>query len=225
MSMFKRVIKIAAWLCLIFVISSIVLVSSLRWLNPPTSAVIVAWQLESGRRATQNWQSLRNISPQLQIAVIASEDQKFLSHSGFDFDSIKQSLSEKSHRLRGASTISQQVAKNLFLWNGRSYVRKALEAWFTVLMEVLWPKQRILEMYLNIAEFGEGVYGAKAAAGIFYGRSAKDLTARQSGLLAAVLPSPKRMSAKSPSEYVQSRAATINKMARRLGGVRYLGEM
>ena len=221
----KRLCKASFWLAAIFFILSCSLVLCLRWINPPTSAVIVAWQLESGHRAKQQWQPLANISPHLQIAVVASEDQKFPQHYGFDFGSIQKSLNENRNRPRGASTISQQVAKNLFLWNGRSYVRKVLEAWFTVLMETLWPKQRILEMYLNIAEFGEGVYGAQAAAGMFYGRPAKNLSPWQSALLAAVLPSPKKMSAARPSDYVRSRAETINKMAWQLGGTGYLRDL
>lgn len=187
--------------------------------------MIIAWSIDSGRSAKQSWQPIEKISPQLQIAVIASEDQKFLQHFGFDFQSIKSALTENSGRLRGASTISQQVAKNLFLWNGRSFVRKGLEAWYTLLIELLWTKQRILEVYLNIAEFGEGVYGAQAAAQIFFGNSAANLSARQAALLAAVLPNPKAMLAAKPSEYVSKRANDISKLVWQMGGPAYIKKL
>jgi len=221
----RKLFRYSLLAVLVFILTSIALVGALRYLNPPTSAVIVAWELQNGQRARQQWQSLEQISPHLQIAVITSEDQKFPQHFGFDFESMLKALQEHNGRPRGASTISQQVAKNLFLWNGRSYVRKLLEAWFTFTMECLWPKQRILEVYLNIAEFGRGVYGAQAAAQTFYGHSARDLTPWQSSLLAAVLPNPKRMSAARPSDYVQTRAEEIIAMSQQLGGVRYLRQI
>ncbi|MBB5211905.1 monofunctional biosynthetic peptidoglycan transglycosylase [Microbulbifer hydrolyticus] len=222
---FQRTVKLALWLGTAFAVTSTLLVLTLRWVNPPSSMVIQHWQIEHGRNAQQVWQPLENISPNLQMAVIAAEDQKFPQHFGFDFGSLQKAFSENRKRTRGASTITQQTAKNLFLWNGRSYVRKGLEAWFTLLMELLWPKQRILEVYLNIAEFDEGVYGAEAAARHHFGNSARHLSRWQSGLLAAVLPSPRRMSASYPSEYVQGRAHTINRQARQLGGARYVDSL
>ncbi|MEE2732526.1 MAG: monofunctional biosynthetic peptidoglycan transglycosylase [Pseudomonadota bacterium] len=210
---------------LVFVVTSFALVGTLRFLNPPTTAFIIAWQWENGRRAHQYWQPLEQISPHLQLAVITSEDQKFPHHFGFDFASIQKALSESKGRPRGASTITQQVAKNLFLWNGRSYVRKLLEAWLTFVIECLWPKQRILEHYLNIAEFGNGVYGAQAAAQTFYGHPARQLTPWQAGLLAAVLPNPKVMSAAQPSDYVQTRAREIIAAGQKLGGTGYLRQL
>ena len=221
-NIFQHTVNLTLWLGAGFVITTTLLVLTLRWINPPSSMVIQLWQSENDRSAQQRWQPLENISPHLQIAVIAAEDQKFPRHFGFDFAALQKALGENRKRTRGASTITQQTAKNLFLWNGRSYVRKALEAWFTLLMELLWPKERILEVYLNIAEFGEGVYGAEAAARHHFGTSAQHLSRWQSGLLAAVLPSPRRMSASHPSEYVQSRVYTINQQARQLGGKRYL---
>ncbi|MEO7200282.1 MAG: monofunctional biosynthetic peptidoglycan transglycosylase, partial [Dokdonella sp.] len=160
----------------------------------------------------------------LAIAVVASEDQRFPQHRGFDVDAIRDALAaaDDGERLRGASTISQQVAKNLFLWGGRSYVRKGLEVWFTALIETLWTKQRILEVYLNIAEFGDGIYGAQAASQQHFGRPATELSSHQAALLAAVLPSPKRLHAKRPSAYVQKRAAWIERQMRQLGGSAYL---
>ncbi|WP_346838434.1 monofunctional biosynthetic peptidoglycan transglycosylase [Microbulbifer sp. SAOS-129_SWC] len=218
----KQTCRYTLWLGTAFALATALLVLALRWVDPPSSAVIQAWQLHSGRKAQQQWRPLEQISPHLQMAVIAAEDQKFPNHFGFDFAALQKALSEDRRRTRGASTITQQTAKNLFLWNGRSYVRKGLEAWFALLMELLWSKERILEVYLNIAEFGNGVYGAEAAARRFYGTSARYLSRWQSGLLAAVLPNPRRMSAQRPSRYVRGRAATIERQARQLGGSRYL---
>ncbi len=221
----RKLLKYSCLLLLVVMLASLGMVAALRYINPPSSAVIIAWELANGRHALHKWQDLEQISPHLQMAVIASEDQKFPHHFGFDFDSIRSALSESNGRPRGASTISQQVAKNLFLWHGRSYVRKLLEAGFTLAIEGLWPKQRILEIYLNIAEFGTGVYGAQAAAERFYGCSARELTARQSGLLAAVLPNPRVMSAKQPSDYVRFRAQEIINSSQKLGGTHYLKQL
>ncbi|WP_237060267.1 monofunctional biosynthetic peptidoglycan transglycosylase [Microbulbifer sediminum] len=221
----QRTAKYTFWIGSGFVAVTVLMVLALRWINPASSAVISAWERESGRVAAHQWRSLEQISPNLQMAVIAAEDQKFPHHFGFDFASMMKALKEDRGRIRGASTITQQTAKNLFLWNGRSYVRKALEAWFTLLMEILWPKERILEVYLNIAEFGEGVYGAQAAAMNFFGASARNINRWQAGRLAAVLPSPKRMSARNPSSYVRNRAYTIDRQVRQLGGTGYLGQL
>lgn len=218
----KRAAKVTCWLGATFCISTALLVLALRWIDPPSSAVILAWELQSGREAQHRWRPLEKISPNLQMAVIAAEDQKFSQHFGFDFASLQKALNEDRRRVRGASTITQQTAKNLFLWHGRSYLRKGLEAWFTLLMEVFWPKERILEVYLNIAEFGDGVYGAQAAAKKYFGTSALYLNRWQAGRMAAVLPNPRRMSARDPSGYVRSRAATINRQVRQLGGTSYL---
>lgn len=217
-----KLLKIIIWLPLLLLLTSILIVSMLRWVDPPTSAFMLAYQLQNDNKLEQQWQSLDNISPWLQVSVIASEDQKFADHFGFDLEAIKYALRESSEHRRGASTISQQVAKNLFLWNGRSYIRKAIEAWFTLLIETIWPKKRILEIYLNIAEFGPGIYGAEAAAKRFFNISAHKINPRQAGLLAAILPNPKNMSAAKPSASIRSRATTIYRRARQLGGISYL---
>src|SRR5690606_3150412 len=155
---------------------------------------------------------------------IASEDQRFAQHHGFDLEAIRDAAERNARggRLRGASTISQQTAKNLFLWGGRSWVRKGLEAWYTLLIEALWPKQRILEVYVNIAEFGDGVYGAQAASQRFFGKDASALTAAEAARLAAVLPSPRRYSAANPGPYVQRRTGQIQRQMRQIGGSGYL---
>jgi monofunctional biosynthetic peptidoglycan transglycosylase len=170
------------------------------------------------------WTPWDRVSKQLPIALIAAEDQKFPFHHGFDIDAIQDAIAdaEEGDRLRGASTISQQVAKNLFLWNGRSFVRKGLEAYFTVLIETLWPKRRILEVYLNIAEFGDGVYGAAAASERYFHKPPAELSAHESALLAAVLPNPRRYRLDHGGGYVQQRAAWIEQQAAQLGGPAYL---
>jgi monofunctional biosynthetic peptidoglycan transglycosylase len=175
-------------------------------------------------RTDYEWVSLERISPHAAIAVIASEDQQFPFHAGFDLNSIRESVraSERGKKLRGASTISQQVAKNLFLWNGRSFVRKGVEAWMTVLIELTWPKERILEVYLNIVELGRGIYGMEAAARRFHHKPAARLTSSEAAVLAAVLPNPIRMHADRPSAYVLERRDWILGQMRALGGSSYL---
>jgi monofunctional biosynthetic peptidoglycan transglycosylase len=182
----------------------------LRWLPPPTTAMMLA-QSRSVPELHYRWVSRGRIAAAAARAVIAAEDQRFLDHHGFDVEEIRRALRDyrAGGGLRGASTITQQVAKNLFLWSGRSFVRKAIEAYFALLIETFWTKQRILEVYLNIAELGPGVFGVEAAAQRFFGTSAAELSPQQAALLAAVLPSPRRYDAARPSAYVRSRQAFI----------------
>jgi monofunctional glycosyltransferase len=202
----------------------------LRWLRPLTSAFmleaqVAAWRAQQRSYHTDfRWVSLEQISPHAAIAVIASEDQQFPFHTGFDLNSIREAVreSERGKRLRGASTISQQVAKNLFLWPGHSFVRKGLEAYFTVLIETLWPKERILEMYLNVAQFGDGIYGVQAAAQRFWHKPALRLSSSEAALLAAALPTPLRLHADRPSRYLLLRRDWILGQMRDLGGEAYL---
>jgi monofunctional biosynthetic peptidoglycan transglycosylase len=202
----------------------------LRWMRPVTSAGMLEARLDalfnkdSGYHTQFEWVDLKHISPSAAIAVIASEDQAFPYHSGFDFNAIHEAMqaSERGKRLRGASTISQQVCKNLFLWPGRSLARKALEAYFTVLIEALWPKERILEMYLNIVQLGKGVYGVQAAAERYFHMPAARLSAEDAALLAAVLPNPMRLHPDRPSAYVLGRRDVILEQMRGLGGTAYL---
>ncbi|HXD83558.1 MAG TPA: monofunctional biosynthetic peptidoglycan transglycosylase [Rudaea sp.] len=217
-------------LALAWVVLTWLVVAILRFVPPPTSAFmlerrIAAWHAGERNFALRyHWVPWREISPQLPIALIASEDQKFPSHHGFDVQAIRDAMDEADdgERLRGASTISQQTAKNLFLWSGRSFVRKGLEAYFTVLLEITWPKRRILEVYTNIAEFGDGIYGADAAARTFFREAPAQLNDYQSALLASVLPNPKRLHADRPSPYVLRHAAWTQQQVRQLGGVSYL---
>lgn len=216
------------WLPVVFVAVTGLQVLVPRFIDPPTSAFMVWRQLEGlgepGFELRHEWRDYDGLSPHLPISLVAAEDQKFPFHHGFDLEAIDRALdgNARGGRVRGASTISQQVAKNLYLWGGGGYARKALEAWYTLLIELTWPKQRILEVYANIAEFGDGVYGAEAAAQAFFGKPASALTANESARLAAVLPNPKKYDARHPGPYVQRRAAWIQRNARNLGGAAYL---
>lgn len=209
---------------------SVLQVATLRFVDPPFSAFMVARQLEAWRagdwsfRVAYDWRDLEDIAPSLPLSLVAAEDQNFASHDGFDFAAIEKARAHNARggRTRGASTISQQLAKNLFLWQGRSWVRKGIEAWYTVLIEALWPKRRILEVYANVAEFGDGIYGAQAAARSYWRKDAAQLTPGESARLAAVLPSPKRYRAVDPGPYVQRRARWIERNVRRIGGAGYL---
>ena len=168
-----------------------------------------------------------SLAPWLPLAVIASEDQKFLEHWGFDLDSIEQAWESyrQGGRLRGASTISQQTAKNLFLWPEQNMIRKGLEAGLTALIELLWPKRRIIEVYLNIAEFGRGIYGVDAASQHFFGIPPRSMTAQQAALLAAVLPNPKHYRVESPTSYIRERVDWIRRQMRQLGGPKAVAEL
>lgn len=220
--MIMKLLRFFGWFLAFALAVSVAAVAALRWVDPPLSAFMLWDRLGNDRELRHEWVSLEKISPHLRITVVAAEDQKFPAHFGFDFQSIAEALDENRKRQRGASTITQQVAKNLFLWNGHSYIRKLIEAWFAALIELFWSKQRILEVYLNIAEFGPGIYGAEAAGQAFFGKPAYRLNAYESALLAAVLPNPRRMSAARPSSYVHGRAWEILLAARDLGGAKYL---
>ncbi|EMN3919052.1 monofunctional biosynthetic peptidoglycan transglycosylase [Citrobacter farmeri] len=197
----------------------------------PFSAVMVerqigAWlQGDFGYVAHSDWVSMDEISPWMGLAVIAAEDQTFPDHWGFDVAAIEKALSHNErneNRIRGASTLSQQTVKNLFLWDGRSWLRKGLEAGLTVGVETVWSKKRILTVYLNIAEFGDGVFGVEAAAQRYFGKPASRLTPSEAALLAAVLPNPLRFKAAAPSGYVRSRQAWILRQMRQLGGESFM---
>lgn len=200
----------------LFVLVSLAVTLPLRWVDPPTSAFML--RDTSGRiPVAYRWVDWDEIGSAAVLAVVAAEDQKFKAHFGLDIESIRDSIetSRKGGRLRGASTISQQVAKNLYLWSGRSFVRKGLEAWFTLLLEAFLPKRRILEIYVNIAQFGPGIYGVGAASDHYFHKAPGRLYDREAALLAAVLPNPVRMDVASPSDYVRERQVWIlGQMAR-----------
>jgi monofunctional biosynthetic peptidoglycan transglycosylase len=228
-----RLARAVGWLIALALLCSVLAVVALRWVNPVFSAFMLESQVQAwldhdkSYAWRQHWVGLEQISPNLPLAVVASEDQKFPEHWGFDVEAIEKAyaLNQHSHRIHGASTISQQVAKNLFLWSGRSYFRKALEAYFTVMIETCWPKRRILEVYLNIAEFGHGIYGAEAAAERFFRVPAARLNRGQAAVLAAVLPNPQRLLANAPSAYLEQRRAWILGQMQRLGGPEMLDEI
>jgi len=201
-----------------FFASTILAVIVLRFVPvffTPLMLIRLAQQQHEGKEMKLNhtWVSLERISPSLPVAVIASEDGKFLKHHGFDFEAIeyaaKRNREQPQKRKLGASTITQQTAKNVFLWPGRSWVRKGFEAYFTVLIELFWSKQRIMEVYLNSIETGDGIYGAEAVAREHFGCTAKDLTRSQCALIAATLPNPRKFSSKSPSSYMLKRQSRI----------------
>lgn len=218
-------LRIGFMVIALLLLLSIVLSAGLRWVNPPTSAFMlaaraVAW-LDGDRDfiIDQRWRPLAAQSRSAARAVIAAEDQKFRRHAGFDFDAMQSAIDAHQHgaTLRGASTLSQQLAKNLYLWSGRSWLRKALEAWMTVLLESTLSKQRILELYLNVVQFGPGVYGVEAASQRYFGHGADTLSAEEAAALAAVLPAPSVYSVTAPSAYVQARQRWILAQMRALG--------
>ena len=186
------------------------------WVTP-LMVIRCCQQVSEGRdlKLSHDWEPLENISPSLPVAVIASEDARFMEHHGFDYEAIehaaKRNREHPEKRKLGASTISQQTAKNVFLWPGRSWTRKGFEVYFTTLIELLWSKQRIMEVYLNSIEMGEGIYGAQAVAEEHFGKDAKDLTRSECALIAATLPNPRKFSSKSPSSYMLKRQARILK--------------
>lgn len=218
---------------LLFVLGTALQVLVLRFVDPPFSAFMAIRQFEAwadrdfGFRVAYDWRDLDQMAPHVPVALVAAEDQRFAEHYGFDLEAIEKARrnNARGRKVRGGSTISQQTAKNLFLWSGRSYVRKAVEAWYTLLIETLWPKRRIVEVYANVAEFGNGVYGAQAAARTYFRRDADRLTAAQAARLAAVLPSPRRYSVSRPGPYVQRRARAIERQMRYIGGAGYLRQL
>ena len=231
--LWRRLARALAWAAGLALVASVFAVLFLRFVPPFTSAFMFESRLAAWRagdvsyRLEYRWTPWHAISRHAKLAVIAAEDQKFAFHPGFDFEAIDRALREREQggRRRGASTISQQVAKNLFLWSGPNFVRKGCEAYLTMLIELLWPKQRILEVYLNIAEFGPGVYGVGPAAAHYFRTTAAQLTREQSALLAAVLPSPAQLHVARPSAYVLQRQEWIVAQMNRLGGREYIEQV
>lgn len=224
-SIVKRLSRTVVWAFLALVLLFVSLLLLFRYVNPPTSAFMLSYSFANpDEDVQQRWVSFSDMSPWMPLAVVASEDQRFPDHWGVDFAAIRKALAEyrAGEGLRGASTITQQTAKNLFLWNGRSFVRKTLEAGLALAVDGLWPKRRILEVYLNIAEFGPGIYGVEAASQLYFGIPARQLSAAQAARLAAVLPNPKVLSVASPSPYVRDRIFWIRGQMDQLSGLQYL---
>ncbi|MFT7396032.1 MAG: monofunctional biosynthetic peptidoglycan transglycosylase [Flavobacterium sp.] len=225
MTMFSRFLfKVLLW----FFAISLFFVVLYKFVPVPFTPLMVIRAIENSADKKENsfsheWESIENISVNLQKAVIASEDGSFLFHNGFDFKAMQKAYkgNERGRKIKGGSTISQQTAKNVFLWQGRSYFRKGLEAYFTVLIELIWGKERIMEVYLNSIEMGNGVYGAQAAAEHWYRKDAKDLTPIQAAGIAAILPNPRKFTATSSSSYINNRKRKIMRVMRTVGKVKY----
>ena len=206
--------KLWRWIKKIFIIlfiAQLVYIILLKWINPPvTITQLVSWI--SGHGLKRDYVANNSISYTAKLAVIVSEDQLFADHSGFDWKSIQKAMKyneRKPGRVRGASTISQQVAKNVFLWQGRSWIRKGLETYFTFMIELIWGKRRILQMYLNVSEMGPGIFGIERAANIYFNKSARNLSRQEAALIAACLPNPKRYKVKPASRYVMARSRKV----------------
>jgi monofunctional biosynthetic peptidoglycan transglycosylase len=218
MKLIKKIFKIIFWLIISFFIYSILIVVVYKWIPPPFTPFIlirVAEGLIDGSPVgiDKTWESYNDISPNVFRAVISGEDARFMKHNGIDWKAVQGAESynklHKGSRLHGASTISMQTAKNAFLWQGRNYIRKGLEVYFTYLIEAIWGKKRIIEVYVNIVELGKGIYGVEAASQEYFHKPAKDLTRREAALLAAILPNPRRWSPAHPSSYVEQRVKFI----------------
>lgn len=216
-----RIFKLAL---IFFVGASLFGVLLFRFVNPPFTWLMIERGFErkaAGKewKIDKEWKDFDEISDNMKRAAVAAEDQLFLEHHGFDFHAIEKAISKNMHskKLMGGSTITQQTAKNVFLWQGRSLLRKGLEAWFTVLIEAFWSKERIMEVYLNVIEMGDGIYGAEAAAQAYFNKPASKLTQRQAAAIASIFPSPLKWSATKPSRFVRHRQFLIRKNMRRLG--------
>jgi len=225
---FKKLWKIIWVGVLGFFALSIVLSIAYTFINPPFTILMLERTLEqtllSERdiRLRKDWVSIDEISSNMVMAVIASEDNLFLKHNGFDKKAIERAIehNKQGKKIRGASTISQQTAKNVFLWNGRNWVRKGLETYYTVVIETFWSKERIMEVYLNVIEFGDGIYGVEAASQTFFHKSAKNLTKREAALLASVLPSPLKRNAAKPTPWLNQRANQVMSLMDKHGRIR-----
>ena len=210
----KTITRLLLWIIVFFFGSTIAAVVVYKWMPVYITPLMITRSIENDDEMQHKWVPIEEISENMALAVVSSEDNLFMSHSGFDFDQIQKAIeeAEKTGHQRGASTISQQTAKNVFLWNGRSWVRKGLEAYFTVLIELIWGKERIMEVYLNSIEMGPGIYGAEAVAQAHFGKSASKLTRREAALIAATLPNPLKYSSKNPSKYMRKRQRQITRL-------------
>jgi len=225
--LFKRFLFFLLKLFLLLVIISVAWVTLYKFLNPPITPLMLIrfFEEDGGQRLIKtDWKSYDAISDNMKMAVIASEDQTFPFNHGFDYHAIGEAIDDKleGERLRGASTITQQTAKNVFLWPGRSWLRKGIEAYFTVLIDKIWGKKRILEVYLNVIETGNGIYGVDEAAQAYFGRSAKNLQMVDASLIAAILPDPRLWNPSKPTDYLLERERWIREQVSSLGGTSYL---
>jgi monofunctional biosynthetic peptidoglycan transglycosylase len=223
-SLFKRILITFGKVLLWFVLFSVIWVLAYRFINPPITPLMVQRNWERSEKdlpakADRKWVNFENISDNMKRAAVSAEDQLFLQHMGFDIKAIEKAYANnaKGKKVKGGSTISQQTAKNVFLWPGRSYIRKGFEAYFTLLIELLWSKERILEVYLNVIEMGDGIYGAEAASQAYYGSSCETMTKGEASLLAACFPNPRRWTPNKATGYIRHRQSLILRNMRRLG--------
>ncbi len=223
-SLFKRISIITGKIILWFILVSVLWVLAYRFINPPITLLMVQrnWERKANDKKgkiEKKWVKFEEISDNMKRAAVAAEDQLFLQHIGFDIKAIEKAYASnaKGKKVKGGSTISQQTAKNVFLWPGRSYIRKGFEAYFTLLIELLWSKERILEVYLNVIEMGDGIYGAEAAAQAYYGKSCRKLSRAEASLIAACFPNPLRWTPRKPTSYIYHRQYLIMRNMRRLG--------
>lgn len=226
--MFKKILRFIWKVLLWFFGISLFLVVLFKFVPVPFTPLMVIRSIEQKMDGkpmilSHDWVPLEEISPNLQKAVIASEDQHFLTHHGFDFNALEKAYAnnQKGKKIKGGSTISQQTAKNVFLWPGRSYIRKAFEAYFTVLIELIWGKERIMEVYLNSIEMGDGVYGAQEASRVWYRKDAANLNRREAAGIAAILPNPRKFKATNSSSYINRRKNAIERQMRYIGAIEY----
>ncbi len=219
----KKIIRFIAVALFSLIVMSLFAVIVLRFVPIPFTPLMLIRTIEDDAPRHYQWIPLEKINPDLALAVVASEDNLFSTHNGFDFESIKLAREEaiQGKRIRGASTISQQTAKNIFLWNSPSWTRKGLEAYFTILIELIWGKERIMEVYLNCIEMGNGIYGAEAVAKHHFGKTPDKLTRAECALIAATLPNPRKFSSKNPSDYMLKRQKAILNLMKKIETVKY----
>lgn len=216
-------IKIIFYAVLWFFGLSIFFTIAYRWINPPITPLMISRAIKDKESIKKEWVNLEEISPYMIAAAMAAEDNNFLGHNGFDFGAIQKAIdgNKKGKRKRGASTISQQTAKNIFLWSGRSWIRKGLEVYFTFLIEKCWSKERIMEVYLNVIEMGSGIYGSEAAAQHYFHTSAKKLSKRQACLITACYPNPRKWNPAKPTNYINKKANKISALIPKLGKIKF----
>jgi monofunctional biosynthetic peptidoglycan transglycosylase len=226
--MFRKLLRIIKKIIIWFFIISIGLVVLFKWVPVPFTYTMISrsvGMMVDGKEVVwqRDWVSLEKISPNLPQAVVASEDNLFTTHNGFSMNAIKKAMeaNKKGKKLRGGSTISQQTAKNVFLWQGRNWIRKGFEVYFTFLIELIWGKERIMEVYLNSIEMGNGIYGAEAASQYWYHKSAKNLSTQEAAGIAAILPNPRKFKASNSSSYINRRKASIQSLMRKISKVDY----
>ena len=222
-NIFKKILRWTGRIILFLFAFSILITIAYRWINPPATPLMLTRKVFSGVSIQKKWVDIQDISPHLIACAVAAEDNHFLGHRGFDFGAIEKAVNERKSgkRMRGASGISQQTAKNVFLWQNQSWIRKGLECYFTVLIEFFWSKERIMEVYLNVIEMGNGIYGCEAASQIYFHKNAKSISLHQAALLTAAYPSPRKRNPSKPTPYLNNRAVQIANLTKLIGKINF----